>query len=96
MTTIIISVLGCLVVILGFTTFNLLKKNEKQEDILAGYQNYLDSLSRIVEFADEKIKTIDSKGIFKTDDEVGFIYEEIKNLQKVLSNFRVDKLIKKK
>jgi hypothetical protein len=47
-------------VILGFTTFNLLKKNEKQEDILAGYQNYLDSLSRIVEFADEKIKTIDS------------------------------------
>ena len=92
MTTIIISVLGCLVVILGFTTFNLLKKNEKQEDILAGYQNYLDSLSRIVEFADEKIKTIDSKGIFKTDDEVGFIYEKIKNLQKVLSNFRVDKL----
>jgi hypothetical protein len=92
MTTIIISILGCLVVILGFTTFNLLKKNEKQEDILAGYQNYLDGLSRIVEFADEKIKTIDSKGIFKTDDEVGFIYEEIKNLQKVLSNFRVDKL----
>ena len=92
MTTIIISILGCLVVVLGFTTFNLLKKNEKQEDILAGYQNYLDSLSRIVEFADEKIKTIDSKGIFKTDDEVGFIYEEIKNLQKVLSNFRVDKL----
>jgi len=92
MTTIIISVLGCLVVILGFTTFNLLKKNEKQEDILAGYQNYLDSLSRIVEFADEKIKTIDSKGIFKTDDEVGFMYEEIKNLQKILSNFRIDKL----
>jgi len=92
MTIIIISILGCLVVILGFTTFNLLKKNEKQEDILAGYQNYLDSLSRIVEFADEKIKTIDSKGIFKTDDEVGFIYEEIKNLQKVLSNFRIDKL----
>jgi hypothetical protein len=79
-------------VILGFTTFNLLKKNEKQEDILVEYQNYLDSLSKIVEFADEKIKNIDSRGIFKTDDEVGFIYEEIKNLQKVLSNFRIDKL----
>ena len=92
MTTIIISILGCLVVILGFTTFNLLKKNEKQEDILVEYQNYLDSLSRIVEFADEKIKPIDSKGIFKTDDEVGFIYEEIKNLQKILSNFKIDKL----
>jgi hypothetical protein len=92
MITIIISILSCLVVILGFTTFNLLKKNEKQEDILVEYQNYLDSLSKIVEFADEKIKNIDSRGIFKTDDEVGFIYEEIKNLQKVLSNFRIDKL----
>ena len=92
MTTIIISILGCLVVILGFTTFNLLRKNEKQEDILLGYQTYLDQFSKAIEFADEKIKNIDSKGIFKNDDEVGFIYEEIKNLQKVLSNFRVDKL----
>ena len=35
--TIIISILGVTVVILGFTTFNLLRKNEKQEDILTGY-----------------------------------------------------------
>jgi hypothetical protein len=84
--------LGCLVVILGFTTFNLLRKNEKQEDILLGYQTYLDQFSKAIEFADEKIKTIDSKGIFKNDDEVGFIYEEIKNLQQILSNFKVDKL----
>ena len=33
--TIIISILSVLVVILGFTTFNLLRKNERQEDILA-------------------------------------------------------------
>ena len=32
-----IVLLSILVVTLGFTTFNLLKKNEKQEDILAGY-----------------------------------------------------------
>jgi hypothetical protein len=92
MITIIISVLGCLVVTLGFTTFNLLRKNEKQEDILLGYQTYLDQLSKAIEFADEKIKTIDNKGIFKNDDEVGFMYEEIKNLQQILSNFKVDKL----
>ena len=42
-TTIII--LSILVVTLGFTTFNLLRKNEKQEDILAGYLDYLDKLS---------------------------------------------------
>lgn len=90
--TIVISVLSVIVVILGFTTINLLRKNEKQEDILAGYITYLDQFSRIIEFSDEKMKKIDEKGIFKSDDEIGFMYEQIKDLQKILSNFRIDKL----
>ena len=90
--TIVISVLGVLVVVLGFTTFNLLRKNEKQEDILAGYVTYLDQLSRTIELSDEKLKKIDERGIFKSDDEIGFMYEQIKELQRILSNFRVEKL----
>ena len=90
--TIVISILGVTVVILGFTTFNLLRKNEKQEDILTGYMEYLDQISKTIEFSDEKIKKIDSQGIFKSDDEIGFMYEQIKELQRILSNFRVDKL----
>jgi hypothetical protein len=90
--TIVISVLSVLVVALAFTTINLLRKNEKQEDILAGYITYLDQFSRIIEFSDEKMKKIDEKGIFKSDDEIGFMYEQIKDLQKILSNFRIDKL----
>ena len=90
--TIVISILGVLVVVLGFTTFNLLRKNEKQEDILAGYITYLDQLSRIIEVSDEKLKKIDERQIFKSDDEIGFMYEQIKELQRILSNFRIDKL----
>ena len=90
--TIVISVLGVLVVILGFTTFNLLRKNEKQEDILAGYVTYLDQLSRTIELSDEKLKKIDERQIFKSDDEIGFMYEQIKELQRILSQFRIDKL----
>ena len=48
MTTVLISVLAVLVVILGFTTFNLMRKVEKQEDVLAGYLAYLDRLSRTI------------------------------------------------
>ena len=90
--TTVISILGVLVVVLGFTTFNLLRKNEKQEDILAGYVTYLDQLSRIIEISDEKLKKIDERGIFKNDDEIGFMYSQIKDLQRILSNFRIDKL----
>jgi len=92
MEIIIISILGVLVVALGFTTFNLLRKNEKQEDILAGYITYLDQFSKIIELSDERLKKIDERGIFKSDDEIGFMYEQIKELQRVLSNFRVEKL----
>ena len=90
--TIVISILSVMVVILGFATFNLLRKNERSEDILLSFQKYLDQLSRIIEFSDEKLKKIDERGIFKSDDEIGFMYEQIKELQKVLSNFRMDKL----
>ena len=92
MEIIIISVLSVLVVAFGFTTFNLLRKNEKQEDILTGYISYLDQLSRIIEISDEKLKKIDQREIFKSDDEIGFMYEQIKDVQRILSQFRIDKL----
>ena len=90
--TIVISILGVLVVVFGFTTLNLLRKNEKQEDILASYITYLDQLSRIIEISDEKLKKIDERGIFKNDDEIGFMFNQIQELQRILSNFRMDKL----
>jgi uncharacterized membrane protein YukC len=66
MEIVIISVLSVLVVVFGFTTFNLLRKNEKQEDILTGYITYLDQLSRVIEVSDEKLKKIDEREIFRT------------------------------
>ena len=60
-----VCVLSVLVVILGFTTLNLLKKNEKQEDIVVGYMQYLDKLSRIIEASDTKLKEVDKRGIFE-------------------------------
>ena len=87
--TIIISALTVLVVILGYTTLNLLRKNEKQEDVLVGYMEYLDRLSRVIEASDQKLKEVDAKGIFEKDDEVGFIYEGIKKIQSILSEFNV-------
>ena len=75
-TTIII--LSIIVVALGFTTINLLRKNEKQEDILLGYLKYLDNISRIIEVSNEKIKKIDIKGSFEGDDEIGYFFKTIK------------------
>ena len=86
-----ICVLSVLVVILGFTTFNLMKKQEKSEDILAGYLDYLDRLSRVIEISDKKLKEIDRGGMFEKDDDVGVIFQSIINLQEILNEFNLRK-----
>ena len=87
-----IIILSVLVIALGYTTYNLLRKFEKQEDILAGYLEYLDKLSRVIEVSDEKLKEIDSRGTFESDDEVGFVFQQIKGLQDILNDFQLRKL----
>lgn len=88
-TTIVIIALSVLVVVLGYTTFNLLRKNEKQEDILMGYMTYLNKISDYIETTDKRLKEIDQKETFKSDDEVGFFFEQLKNIQSVLNSFNV-------
>ena len=87
-----IVILSLMVVILGYTTFNLLRKNEKQEDILIGYMSYLNKISDIIEMSDKKIKEVDARESFKSDDEVGFFFESIKQIQSILNQFNIRNL----
>ena len=90
--TIIISTLSILIVILGFTTFNLLRKNEKQEDILAEYLTYLDRLSKTIDASDKKLKEIDHSGVFKSDDEVGQFFNSVQQIQDILNDFKLKQI----
>lgn len=85
----IISVLSVLVVLLSYTSYNLLKKNEKCEDIIKSYENYMVNLSNTIEFSEKKLKEVDRKGSFESDDEVGFFFQQLKYLQDQLNNFKI-------
>jgi hypothetical protein len=87
-----IVILSLMVVILGYTTFNLLRKNEKQEDILLGYMSYLNKVSDIIEMSDKKLKEVDTRESFKSDDEIGFFFESIKQIQNILNQFNIKNL----
>ncbi len=87
---IIIGILGLLVVILGYTTFNLLRKNEKAEDIILQYNSYLTEFNKQIKFTSERLKKIDSKGIFESDDEIGWFFKQIKNLQEGIDKFQIN------
>jgi hypothetical protein len=86
-----VCILATLSVVLGFTTFNLLKKNEKAEDIVVSYLEYLDKLSRTIEISDKKLKELDKGGVFEKDDEVGVIFQSIIKIQEILNEFNVRK-----
>jgi HAMP domain-containing protein len=89
MTTVILVTIGILVVILGYTTFNLLRKNEKLEDIAISQQNLIKAISIQIQQSEEKLNKIDEKGIFKGDDEIGWFFNEIKKIQNDLSQFKI-------
>ena len=89
--TISVCILATLAVVLGFTTFNLMKKNEKAEDIVVSYLEYLDKLSRTIEISNKKLKELDRGGVFEKDDEVGVIFQSILKIQEILNEFNIIK-----
>ena len=86
----IIILLSVLIVVFLYTTFNLLRKNEKYEDLTEGYRVFILRFQQQVRESDKRIKEIDSKGTFKSDDEVGYFCNELKKIQDSLTNFRVE------
>mgnify|MGYP003127545832 FL=1 len=64
-------ILGLIVITLGWTTFNLTKKVERLETWIEGYVNRINETQ-------STLNEIDAKGNFEADDEVGVIFQAIK------------------
>jgi len=79
---IIISILTALLIVNGFVLWNLLKKNEILEDFIA-------KQSEAIDYCDRRLKTIDDKGSFIADDEIGWFFEAVKEIQEALNEFRL-------
>ena len=48
------------------------------------YENLIVQFQQIIEFASEKMKQVDSKGHYESDDETSFFFEQLKELQILL------------
>ena len=83
-------ILSILVVVLLYTTINLLRKNEKYEDIIDSYRTFILRFQQQVKDSEKRIKEIDSKGLFDSDDEIGWFFQELKKVQDSLSNFKIE------
>ena len=48
-------------------------------------EEYILKFQQIVEIATDKMKMVDSTGHYKSDDETGFFFEQLKELQELLN-----------
>ena len=72
-------VLGLLVFTEGYVIWNLIRKTELLE-------TWVEEFTQRIETVQTDLKVIDDKGAFEADDEVGTIFEQIKETVNKLDN----------
>jgi len=50
------------------------------------YEDLIIQIEQIISFASQKMKLVDAKGHYESDDETGFFYKQLKELQFLLND----------
>jgi hypothetical protein len=73
--------------IIAILAYILIKKVRNLETVVIEQQQYMDTISIVIDQANERMKELDASGMFESDDEIGFFFENIKEIQSVLNDF---------
>lgn len=83
-------IIGILVVLSGTLLYiirNLLIKNEKYEDVVQDQVQYLQNISNTIYEGQKHLQNLDERGVFQSDDEVGYFFEQLKYVQDELNRY---------
>ena len=84
-TTIIILAITTLIAAIAIR--NLMIKVERYEDITVDQTKYLQNISELIKDSQKHLKNLDEKGIFEGEDEVGYFFNQMMNVQKELDRY---------
>ena len=76
---ILCAVLSIILIFLGMLVYYSLKRITMYEEIIL-------QINDKIEYVNAQLKLIDEKGTFEADDEVGFFFQELKEIGKLLDN----------
>jgi hypothetical protein len=71
-----------------YACYNLFSKIEKLEKIVDDQNTYIDRISELIEVSNKKISESEIANAFKTDDEIGFFFETLQEIQSQLNSFK--------
>ena len=74
---IVISVLSLSSIVFGFTTWNLLRKNEATEDVVEEQEELIANIASRIDDSMKKMKQLDTRGAFEGDDETGTVFKQL-------------------
>ena len=63
-----------------FVIRNLIQKNEQLED-------FISKQSDAINACDQRLKQLDEKNMFYSDDEIGWFFKEVQKIQEALNEF---------
>jgi hypothetical protein len=67
--------------------FLLIRRNAALEKAVVEQRQYIDAISIIVANSDSKLRELDIQGAFEADDEVGTFFNNLKEIQTIISDF---------
>ena len=65
----------------------LVRRNVALEKAVVEQRQYIDAISIIVANSDAKLRELDIQGAFEADDEVGTFFNNLKEIQTIISDF---------
>jgi hypothetical protein len=71
-----------------YASYNLFRKTEKLEKLVDDQNVYIDRISELIEVSNKKISESEIANAFKTDDEIGFFFETLQEIQSQLNSFK--------
>jgi hypothetical protein len=71
--------------------FLLIRRNSVLEKAVVQQQQYLDAISIVIQNSQQKLEELDAMGAFRSDDEVGTFFKNLKEIQDVLNEFNTRK-----
>jgi hypothetical protein len=83
----IISIVLWIATIIGYIIWNLNQKVAKYEAIVAKQKFIIDSVTAIVEESNKQLNAVELTEAFKSDDQIGFFFTSLKNIQDSLNHY---------
>jgi hypothetical protein len=89
----IIIIISVLLIASLYVIYNLFRKVEVLETLAEKHSDYLVRLNDMVSISTKRLDEIDDKGAFSSDDEIGWFFTYVKQVQDLLKQYVTDNVV---